>query len=202
MDIPEDARFTRLLDAEVRHRADPWSFSIPRSDVRATLQPGDTVKLLFGAGIDGSEGVERMWVEVVELTPDGYVGRLENEPVAIRDLEPGSLVGFEPRHVAAIWRETPAGPSPADIAIVSDRIWVDGELPSLAVRLPETASGFSGWVVLAADDPEVPPSDLAGFRPVSHDALTDRYRAFDSIEDEAPGSRWRWDTDALEWMAS
>ena len=202
MDIPEDARFTGLLDAEVRHRADPWTFSIPHSDARTALTIGDTVKLLFGAGAGASQGVERMWVEVVDVTADSYVGRLENEPVSISDLEPGAPVRFEPRHVAAIWREASAGPDPADLAIVSDRIWVDGDLPSLAVRLPETDGGFSGWVLLAEDDPEVPPADLAGFRPVSHEALTARYRAFDSIEDEAPGTRWRWDTDDLEWKAS
>jgi hypothetical protein len=199
MDIPEDGRFSGLLDAEVSHRADPWSFSIPRSGVRAALQPGDIVKLLFGVGGGPSRGVERMWVEVVEVGEDGYVGRLDNEPSAIGDLELGAIVRFEPRHVAAIWRDAADGPRPEDLAIVSDRIWDGGATPTLAVRLPGADGGFSGWILSAEGDHDVLPPDLAGYRPVTHEALTGRYRAFDSIEDEPPGTSWRWDPDALEW---
>jgi hypothetical protein len=200
MDIPEVARFSGLVDAETRHRAAPWSFSIPRSDVRTSLQPGSLVKLLFGVGGGPSPGVERMWVEVLEVGADGYLGRLDNEPSAIGDLELGARIHFEPRHVAAIYRDGPAAPRPEDLAIVSDRVWVEGAVPARAVRMPGADDGFSGWIILGDGDPEVPPADLAGFRPVSHEVLTDRYRVFDSIEDEAPGSRWRWDPDALEWV--
>jgi hypothetical protein len=143
-----------------------------------------------------------MWVEVVDVAEDGYVGRLDNDPVAISDLAPGSLVHFSPRHVAALWREAPTDPHPEDLVIVSDLIWVQGALPAVAVRLPESGGGFSGWVLLAEGDAEPPPADLAGYSPVSHAALTDRYRAFDSIEDEAPGSSWRWDAEGLEWTAA
>jgi hypothetical protein len=201
MDIPTHARFRGLLDAVSRHRADPWTFSIPRSDVRGSLARGDRVKLLFSFDGGTSPGVERMWVEVVDVTAEGYIGRLDNEPRAIADLAPASLVTFEAHHVAALWRERPDAPRPEHLAIVSDRIWMDRALPARAVRVPGPGAGFSGWVLLGEADGPSPPLDLAGFRPVRHAEITERFRAFDSIEDEAPGTAWRWDPDTLEWAA-
>jgi hypothetical protein len=67
------------------------------------------------------------------------------------------------------------------------------------VRLPVPDERFSGWVMAAATDDLPPPDDLDGYRPVSHGELLARYRSFDSVEDEAPGTRWRWDGAQLEW---
>jgi hypothetical protein len=200
MSSEEDSRFSGLLDAEQRHRADPDTFSIPRSDVRAALVPGDLVKLLFGFGDGEAPPAERMWVEVLEAREGRYVGRLDNEPQAISDLSPGARVSFGPEHVAAIWRQREDTPSPEQFALISDRIWQDGERPARAVRRPPPDESFSGWVLFGPSDPPVPPEDLAGFRPVSHQSLTDRYRAFDSIEDEAPPCDWQWDPRDLEWQ--
>jgi hypothetical protein len=195
----DDARFRGLLDAEQRHRAAPQSFSIPRSDVRASLQAGTLVKLLFGFGDGDSPSAERMWVEILDA-PDGrYVGRLENEPQAISDLRLGARIEFGPEHVAAVMRDTGHPSRDEQIAIVSDLIWRASAPPSQAIRLPVPDQQFSGWVLAAAADRLPPPDDLAGYRPVSHAELLDRYRAFDSIDDEAPGTRWRWDLERLEW---
>jgi Uncharacterized protein conserved in bacteria (DUF2314) len=199
---PESAggeRFVGLLDAEERHSAAPHSFSIPRSDVRRSLTPGSRVKLLFGAGPGARPSVERMWVEVVEVQADRYVGRLDNDPVAIVDLRRGDRVDFRPEHVAALWREVPDAPAPEQFAIVSSRIWRDDQVPVRAARRLSPDPAFSGWLLFAAGDPAVPDPQLVGFEPVTHDALVERYRSFDSIEDEAHGTSWRWDEAALEW---
>jgi hypothetical protein len=193
--------FSGLLDAEERHRADPLTFSIPRSDVRRSLSVGSRVKLLFGLGAGQPPSAERMWVEVVAVHGSRYLGRLDNEPVAIADLELGAEVSFGPEHVAAIWRETGDEPTTAQYAIVSSRIWRDGALPQRAYRIATPDPAASGWLLFAADDPAWPPPDLAGFEPVDHAALTDRYRSFDSVEDEPVGTAWRWDEAALEWIA-
>ena len=47
--------------------------------------------------------VERMWVEVVEGTESGYIGKLANEPRTPGVIESGTLVAFTPDHVAAVW---------------------------------------------------------------------------------------------------
>lgn len=199
MSEPRGQPFSGLLDAEERHRASPETFSIPRSEVRRHLAPGSLVKLLFGAGEGHPPPAERMWASVLDVAGDRYVGRLENEPVDILDLHLGDLVRFGPEHVAAIHRPTPMDPRPDQFAIVSSRIWRDGSPPARAARMPSPDSAFSGWVLFAAGDPATPPDDLRGFEPVAHAWLTDRYRSFDSIEDEAPGSAWRWDGRQLEW---
>lgn len=197
----EDTRFSGLLDAERLHRDDPDTFSIPRADVRRSLAVGDGVKLIFGYGPGERPPAERMWVQVVEVEDDGYAGRLDNTPHVIGDLAPGDLVRFEPRHVAAIWREVPGAPTADQLAIVSDRVWHDGARPVRAVRGAVPDERFSGWIVFGPGDPPDPPADLAGFGPVSHDDLAGRYRTIDSIEDEPVGSRWRWDDASLEWTA-
>lgn len=194
------AHFSGLLDAEQRHRADPMTFSIPRSDIRRSLEPGSRVKLLFAAGTGDPPPAERMWVEVTQVQRERYVGRLANEPVAIVDLTLGDEVTFGPEHVAAIWRETGHEPSPGQYAIVSSRVWRDGVIPERAIRMETPDPQASGWIVFAAADPGWPPDDLAGFEPVTHAALTDRFRAFDSVEDEPPGTAWRWDHDRSEWV--
>jgi hypothetical protein len=194
----DDARFGGLLDAEIRHRADPHSFSIPRSDVRRALERGDIVKLLFAIGIEGS-AAERMWVEVIEVRQDGYLGRLDNQPQAIVDLALGAEVHFGPQHVAAIFRDSDHAPRDEQFAIVGDAVWRDGSPPTHAARLPLPDDAFSGWVLATADDRSPPPPDLSGYSPVTHAELSSRYRSFDSIEDEPVGTRWWWDSDQLEW---
>jgi hypothetical protein len=199
MDGPSSGRerFSGLVDAEGRHREHPFTFSIPRSDVRRSLALGDRVKLLFGVG-DGTSN-ERMWVEVTEVGSGGYVGRLANAPVAIDDLQEGDSVEFGPEHVAAIWRDVAQAPAAGQFAIVSSRIWRDGLAPVRAVRMPAPDAAFSGWFLFAAGDPIVPDDRLTGFEPVTHHALLERYLSFDSIDDEPPGTAWHWDETELEW---
>ena len=45
----------------------------------------------------------------------------------------------------------------------------------------------------------MPDERLDGFEPVAHHAPPERHRSFDSIEDEAPDTEWRWDEADLEW---
>ena len=92
------------LESAVERAAEaPETFEIPPPDVRASIQVGEVAKLLFC--LEGEHGrmVERMWVEVVEDTENGYVGRLANEPRTPGVIEPGTLVAFTPDHVAAVW---------------------------------------------------------------------------------------------------
>lgn len=176
------------------------SFSIPRSELRRTLRPGSIVKLLFGFGAGDPPPAERMWVEVLRVDGDEYVGRLDNEPSAISDLKLNDHVRFGPEHVAAVWRELPHAPRPEQFAFVSTRVWRDGAWPARLVRMPPPDDQFSGWFLFADGDPLVPPHDLSGFEPVNHHELTQRLRVFDSVEDEPPDTEWRWDADALEWV--
>lgn len=200
MSSQEDARFTRLLDAESQHRADPVSFSIPRSELRRALAPGAIVKLLFGFGNGDPSPAERMWVEVLEVDGARFVGRLDNAPSVISDLKANDRIQFGPEHVAALWREMPFAPRPEQFAVVSRRVWREGARPTRAARMPPPDDQFSGWFLFAAGDPLMPPDDLSGFEPINHHELTSRFRTFDSVEDEPPETEWRWDDEAVEWI--
>jgi len=194
-------RFTTLRDVEAMHHRSPITFSIPRSDLRKSLKPGALVKLVFSVS-SGPETAERMWVVVLSTSEIGYIGRLDDEPTLISDLSLDDEIHFGPEHVAALWRSLPLSPRPEQFAVVSSAIWGAGRMPVRAVRRPPPDDEFSGWFLFAEGDPTVPPRNLAGFEPVNHHELTSRYRMFDSIEEEAPGTEWVWDSGMLEWRQS
>lgn len=93
-----------LQNVEASHREAPRTFSIPRSDQRSRLNVGDLVKLVFEADRPSAKGftAERMWVEVREIRPSGFVGALDSQPSFISNLQPGDQVEFGPEHVAAL----------------------------------------------------------------------------------------------------
>lgn len=85
-----------LMDGVKQNRLYPSSFWIPDAEERATLQPGDHVKLCFQL----REGWgERMWVEVVKSGRRGYVGELINQPMGIAKLNAGDRLRFRPNQV-------------------------------------------------------------------------------------------------------
>lgn len=98
-----------LVSAQARHAAHPETFQIPSKAARESLVPGTAAKLLFhiettegGRVID--RGVDRMWVIVRAVTPEGYEGVLDNDPGESEglNLRAGDVIVFGPEHVAAI----------------------------------------------------------------------------------------------------
>lgn len=104
-----DADGWMLVSAEQRHAAHPETFEIPSKADRETLVPGAAAKLLFHietreANRVIDRGVDRMWVIVRAVGPDGYVGVLDNDPGRSEglNLHEGDDIVFGPEHVAAI----------------------------------------------------------------------------------------------------
>src|SRR3954469_7553895 len=92
----------RLESATDRHAEAPDTFEIPSGKVRNGLGRGDLAKLLFFLDDGrGNAGVERMWVTVVDVDGDGFIGRLENQPMTRGVIERGEHVRFGPDHVAS-----------------------------------------------------------------------------------------------------
>ena len=98
-----------LVSAEERYAAHPETFEIPPRVDRQTLVPGAAAKLLFHietreAGRVIDRGVDRMWVIVKAVSPEGYVGVLDNDPGQSEglNLHEGEVIVFGPEHVAAI----------------------------------------------------------------------------------------------------
>jgi hypothetical protein len=190
-------RWIGLLDVEALRREAPLTFSIPRSDQRASLKVGDLVKLIFEAEPPSSTGLtaERMWVEVREVGDGRFVGSLDNQPSFIADLEPGATVRFGPEHVAAIY-DSPLGLEIpyAKFALVTRDVFEDRRFPIEAHRVEPTAEDSSGWILIGPD------GDAGDLRPVLVGDLIEWFRSLDSILDEPVGTRWAWNPERLEYV--
>ena len=194
-----EARWVGLDDVEEAHRRAPRTFSIPRSDQRSALKVGDMVKLVFLADRPSSEGhtAERMWVEVTEVGDGTYVGALDNQPTFLSGLNPGDSVTFEARHVAAQWRSPSGLDVPYQQTARVSRAVVEAERwPAWAERTPTADSSWSGWTILAEGE-VTSGADLLSLRV---DELVRRFRILDSVLDEPYGTRWRWDSERLEYV--
>ena len=192
-----DALWIGLEDVVKTHRAAPRTYSIPRADQRTALKVGDLVKLVFQADRPSPRGftAERMWVQVLEVLPHGFVGALDNQPSFLRNLRPGDRIEFGPQHVAALsgsptGLELPYG----QFALVSREV-VHGGWPTDAHREPPADPKASGWVVRG------PAGDAPGFVQMLVDDLLRDFRVLDSILDEPVGSHWVWDDESLEYVA-
>jgi hypothetical protein len=186
-----------LQDVEASHREAPRTFSIPRSDQRSGLKPGDVVKLIFKADRPSERGftAERMWVQVLEAGSSGYVGALDNQPSFLSNLEPGDRVPFGPQHVAALQSSTSGLDLPLQqFALVSRSIAEAGAWPVEAQRHPADTPESSGWVV-RCEGPEA--SDV--IRILVGDLIR-QFRVLDSVLDEPVGTKWVWNTDRVEYV--
>lgn len=196
------SQFVGIENAEAKHRQDPRIFSIPRTEQRQHLEIGDTVKLAFKFD-PPTEGydTERMWVEVREITPDGYVGSLENCPRYIADLHVGDRVSFGSEHVAALWIVDEACQIPwGKFAIVSRNVTRDDAWPRGAVRREPPAPEWSGWTIYDGNESEDQRLQMDRFVSMSVDELIQRFPVLDSVLDEPVGTAWAWNDNAAEYQ--
>jgi hypothetical protein len=185
-----------LGDAEQAHRDAPASYSIPRFEQRNSLRVGDLVKLVFLGDRPSDQGHtgERMWVQVVEIVPNGYVGALDNQPRFLVDLKPGARISFGAHHVIAL-HEARSGlrvPYGLSASVTSDIL--RGAWPAEAERIAPDQPDSSGWIISSGTAPS---SERVL---VLVDDLLERFRVLDSILDEPVGTRWVWDADRLEYI--
>lgn len=91
-DLPE------LVDAQEMHRLHPKTFDAPTPDDLLVLKVGDHVKICCGS--------ERFWLEVLELTPDDKVGKVDNQLFFTSEhgYVYGDLIEFELRHIYDIMK--------------------------------------------------------------------------------------------------
>lgn len=76
------------------------SFEIPQRSAREGCHPGDLVKLVFLPN-DGSRP-ERMWVKIIRVNGEGYVGELTNTPLNRELATRGDIVTFAAHHICSI----------------------------------------------------------------------------------------------------
>jgi hypothetical protein len=188
----------RLADVERTHRQHPRTFSIPRSDRRRALAVGEVVKLVFELAKPraGQPHAERMWLEVVERAGDGYVGRLDNEPAFIAGLARGDLVPFGPEHVAGI--DSPGKRRLGALVGVGVDVLRRGAWPAWLAKVPPATKQDSGWRVFSAREAR----GGATVRALTTSTMLRAWAVADSVINIDTDGIWRWDEDALEYVAA
>jgi hypothetical protein len=184
-----------LLDAEVHNEAHPRSFFIPSRDERETLEVGELVKLVFE---DEDGDGERMWVEVTDRAPGGYVGILTNQPIVI-DLERGARIEFEPRHVIDIHEEVD-DPYEALVLYASARL-LDRDDNEVGYAVFDTDDvgrevaddrSISGWQAMVGDETEEELDDVEAVRLPSLSWFMQREPAFAWLVQQHDGTDGAW----------
>ena len=190
-----------IEDGERVNAAYPRSFFIPPREHRADVRPGEIANLSFGEGDRPADGmrptkltgeavggaVERLWVEVDEIMPDGsYRGRVESDPeILTAVLQRGDAVAFGPQHVIALdYSPQELGYDPDAWAIIDARI-TEEDSPPEALTFAEP-NGMEERYWFAALDQQ-PPQDSAW---ATLGELTDRFPEL-AVVFQAGGGMWR-----------
>lgn len=141
----------RLVDGELRHAEAPRAFFIPTRSEREALQPGDYAKLLFELVTPGPDdpGAERMWVEVLGVTEDHYIGALTNTPRAITTISVGDRVDFGPEHVIGTLEDWALLEK---MMFVSRRSHDEDQRPAYIYREDPDNDHDSGWRTMVGDE--------------------------------------------------
>src|SRR5579859_1947022 len=91
-----------LEDASAKATASPYTFYKPPAEVIRKIQTGEIVRLIFCFESDDPEAprAERMWVVVETMDgKGGFVGKLDNQPGYIKDLQKGDAITFRDVHI-------------------------------------------------------------------------------------------------------
>ncbi|MFZ6801078.1 immunity protein Imm33 domain-containing protein [Undibacterium sp. Di24W] len=151
----------KLEDVSDRAIEARYTFYLPSAELIAQFQVGDLVKLIFQCEIENDQGcsAERMWVEIISRDSDQFVGRLDNVPGYIPDLQINDEITFSSCHIIQSQRDDPI-PSLADQyterCFVTSAVLKDQRPVHALYREEVDAEGiqrrFSGWTLMAGDE--------------------------------------------------
>lgn len=88
-----------LGDGVMMNNQHPDSFHIPNSAEKSSVKIGDHVKISFITRV--GEG-ERIWVRVTKISPRGFTGRIDNDPIVVPGLRYGKKIRFRSEHIIDI----------------------------------------------------------------------------------------------------
>ena len=146
-----------LEDAQAIADEFPYTFYKPSPEVVSQLRSGNQAKLIFAFESDDPEAprAERMWVEITEITENGFRGYLDNDPVYIQDLKHQDILEFEERHIIDTDLDDPV-PSITEKYIkrcfVTHNVLYDGRPVGYLYRETPDYDDDSGWRFTAGDE--------------------------------------------------
>ncbi len=102
-------RFGRYViqDPQPTAASAPYTYSLPSKKFLSAIKTGDVVKIIFeGIPISKKYGAERMWVIVTERNGDDLIGKLDNDPFDMPQLNSGDIVKFRSSDIIDIdWND-------------------------------------------------------------------------------------------------
>lgn len=148
-----------LTDVEKVAQENKYTFYRAPQEAIAALKVGDDVKLSF-APVEPSEnfGAERMWVEIEMIDGSGgFIGRLQNQPVHIKDLTINDQVRFSECHIMNTgnedqFQDTGLVAKYRVRCFVSNKILRDKEKVAVLFREAPEVPGDSGWRFFAGTE--------------------------------------------------
>ena len=91
----------KLEDAQKQAVEVTYTFSKPSKEAIEPLEKGNKAKLVFNFKSDNPEipSAEQLWVEILLVQNNKFLGQLEDDPKYIQDLKCGEIIEFEERHI-------------------------------------------------------------------------------------------------------
>ncbi len=181
-----------LDDAQVRGTENPYTFYIPSKELLDLLKVGDLVKLTF---TNKDEESERMWVEIGSIDGKNFVGRLDNDPIYIKELKAGDRIEFESRHINNSMVEDPV-PSITEkylkrCFVTNNILYGEGKVGYIYREVPD--SDDSGWRMTTGDETDEYMEDSANASYVSLGAVLRKDDSILGLLDNQVGARYRRD---------
>lgn len=179
-------------DAIQMNKQEPRHFQIPSEQEIENLIPGDLVKIIFIFKFETEEGcrAERMWVEISQTNGVSFKGILTNKPYYIDEVNVGSEIIFEKRHIASIYCKQPSRIDEEKFAIITVRAIENKEVNWCVWDEPMNDQD-SGWQLFYGDEDEEYLEDSSNAKLFS----LSRIMAFEPLLEEVFRSKW----DAAEY---
>lgn len=139
----------------------PYTFYVPSDELIKMLSVGELVKLMFvnNARTDtDTMQAERMWVEIIQIDNDNFVGKLDNQPYEIQGLNAGNEVHFKDYHIMNVYNDELNDPVPSlanqywDKCITTLAILNDNAPISYICRTEPYNDEDSGWQILSGNE--------------------------------------------------
>lgn len=180
----------KLVSVHERNKETPYTFYVPSKQLIEKLAVGDQVKLIFESDDEHeSYSGERMWVEIMDISENGYEGVLTNQPVYIRNLSLGQAIQFGTEHICDTLHEDPEIERwnyYFDYKVMVSRDVLDKREFNFMIRDHPNHDFDTGWMFFTGYEPEQSNNDADYFHVVSLGAVLNMDDALLEILHEAP----------------
>lgn len=197
----------KLRDLSEITRNSKYTFFKSTSEDIAKVAPGEVVKLIFDFESDdpSAPAAERMWVIVDSIDEGGrFTGRLDNDPVWIKDLKAGDPLAFASVHIIStehdhsdnlVERYLPR-------CFVTSRVLHDGQSAGYLYREEPDTEKDSGRRIMAGDESDEYMDESDNIHFVSLGAVLNQDDSFIGCLDSPVGAAFERDEATGRFVAA